>query len=132
MKKEKGVLESVAGSSQVSQEVQTAVTEIVKMQPTLKNGLPEVAITAKNAPEKKIKVGNIQVAIWRNKSKSDDTFYSVSFERYYKDGELWKSTTSLNKNDIPKAILALEEAYKFLMVKRTGKEIIEDHVGHDE
>ena len=90
--------------------------------------LPEEPVPAKKLPEKKIKVGNIQVAVWRNKSKTGDTFYSVSFEKYYKDGDDWKSTTSLNRNDIPKAILALEEAYKFLMVRKSDQEIISEAI----
>ena len=91
-------------------------------------GIQEEAVDGKKLPEKKIKVGNVQVAIWRNKSKLGEPFYSLSFEKYYKDGEDWKSTTSLNKNDIPKAILALEEAYKFLMVRKSDQEIIEEAI----
>jgi len=41
----------------------------------------------------------------------------VSFQKRYKaaDGE-WKSTTSLDANDIPKAVLVLNKAYEYLLM----------------
>jgi len=86
---------------------------------------------SKKHPEKKIRAGPIAVAIWRNKTEKGDAFYSVSFEkRFKKEGsDEWRSTNSLSKNDIPKAVLALQEAYKYLVLNRNAKEIIEDLVG---
>jgi hypothetical protein len=43
-----------------------------------------------------------------------------------KTGE-WKGTNSLSINDIPKAILALQQAYEYLMAKpATGPKVPED------
>jgi hypothetical protein len=43
-----------------------------------------------------------------------------------KTGE-WKGTNSLSINDIPKAILALQQAYEYLMAKpATGPEVSEE------
>ena len=82
-----------------------------------------------NSPVKKFGVGGIQVAVWENKGKEGNGYYSVSFERRYKDkGGEWKSTTSLKANDLPKAILALEKAYEFIALKgqesNSGEEAI--------
>lgn len=88
--------------------------------------MPEVPIDDKKMPEKKIRAGPIAVAIWRNKTEDGKTFYSVSFEKRYKDQDEWKTTTSLNKNDIPKAIIALQEAYRYLVLNKSAKEIIDD------
>ena len=77
-------------------------------------------------PIKKFSVGGIQLAIWENEGQENRKFYSVSFDRRYKDKEgNWKSTTSLGANDLPKAILALQKAYEFIALKEpevTGKE----------
>ena len=69
-------------------------------------------------PIKKFAVGGIQVAIWENQSKEGNSYYSVSFDRRYKDkNDEWKSSSSLKANDIPKAVLALEKAYEWLSLK---------------
>ena len=83
----------------------------------------------KKQPEKKIRAGPIAIAIWRNKSGNGDSFYSVSFEKRFKQegSDEWRSTNSLNKNDIPKAILALQEAYKYLVLHKSTKELIDDN-----
>ncbi len=83
------------------------------------------SLTGKNTPEKKIHVGNIHLAIWRNRS-GDKTFYSISCEkRYLKDGK-WNSSTSFAKNDLPKAILALQEAYKYLTMEAPPETMVEE------
>jgi len=75
-------------------------------------------------PEKEFKVGAVRVAVWSNSRQTKDgkLFNSpkVILERIYMDeGGSFKSTGSLDANDIPKAILALKQAYEYLMV--TGK-----------
>jgi hypothetical protein len=80
-------------------------------------------------PVKKFSVGGVQVAVWENEGKEGRSFYSVSFDRRYKDkNDEWKSTTSLKANDLPKAILALQKAYEFVSLKEleveAGKELV--------
>ncbi|MBW2987182.1 hypothetical protein KY336_01405 [Candidatus Woesearchaeota archaeon] len=87
----------------------------------------EVDIDNKKHPEKKIRAGPIAVAIWRNKTEDGKrTFYSVSFEKRYMDNDLWKSTNSLNKHDIPQAVVALQEAYRYLTLHKSPQELIND------
>jgi len=67
-------------------------------------------------PKKKIRVGCASATIWETERQVDGktlTFLNVTIEKSYKDdqGE-WKKTNSLSPNDIPKMILALQEAYK--------------------
>ncbi|MFH1390850.1 MAG: hypothetical protein ABIH20_00890, partial [Candidatus Diapherotrites archaeon] len=71
----------------------------------------------KKAPTTKFRVGNVNVAVWENENKKGNAFKSVSLEKVYKVGEEWKSTTSLNINEIPKAILALQKAYEHIALK---------------
>ena len=70
-----------------------------------------------NKPAKKLQAGGISAAIWKNDLQLRDgrqvETYSVSIERRYKDkrGE-WQSTSSLQMNDVPKAVLLLSKAYE--------------------
>jgi hypothetical protein len=70
-------------------------------------------------PVKSVKVGGIEVAVWENESKDQKKFFTTTLERNYKVGEEWKKTNSLRNEDLPKAILALQEAYHFVAVKNT-------------
>ncbi len=71
-------------------------------------------------PSKSFKVGAVRVAIWSNprlsaEGKAFDS-HKVMIERTYRDGANgFKTTGSLNIDDIPKAILALSRAYEFLI-----------------
>ena len=70
-------------------------------------------------PEEKFKCGGCEAAIFQNEiERLDKTIKvkKVSFQKRYKnaDGD-WKSTHSLDVNDIPKAILALSKAYEYLV-----------------
>jgi hypothetical protein len=68
-------------------------------------------------PIKSIKVGSIEVAVWENSSKEGNKFFTTTLNRNYKDKEEWKKTDSLRVDDLPKAILALQEAYHFAAIK---------------
>lgn len=75
-----------------------------------------------NRPEKKIRAGPISATIWKNNLNSKDgqsfEVRSVNIERGYKDKDgTWKNTSSLRLNDLPKAKLVLEEAYRYLVMK---------------
>ena len=74
----------------------------------------------KNQPEKKFSTGAISATVWKNtREKDGKTFdsHSVNLQRHYTDktGQ-WQSTSSLRLNDLPKAALVLEEAYKYLVL----------------
>lgn len=68
-------------------------------------------------PKAKFSAGQIQVAIWENIDKEGNLRQSVSITKRYKSGEEWKSTNSMNLNDLPKAIVALQKAYEFMALK---------------
>lgn len=54
-----------------------------------------------STPAHKIRVGNLQVVIWRNRNADKGTtWYSLDPIRSYKNGdETWKETTSLGFDD---------------------------------
>lgn len=70
-------------------------------------------------PEKKFRAGAISVSIWKNAGTGQNgeatEFYTVSFERRYKDKtDQWQSSHSLRLNDLPKAQLVLAKAYEYM------------------
>lgn len=70
-----------------------------------------------NPPIKKFKVGSVEVALWENES-TKGKFLSSTLNRSFKDqnGE-WKTTSSFRVNDIPCAVMALQEAFKYSKTK---------------
>jgi len=77
-------------------------------------------------PEKEFRAGAVRAAIWTNPRFSPDgrsfNSHKVIIERTYKDAEGFKSTGSLDTNDIPKAILALKQAYEYLVCHERQEE----------
>lgn len=79
----------------------------------------KIPIEVKNMPEKKFRAGGITATVWRNEFKHENgevkEYRTVSFDKSYKDKTgNWKNTNSLRMDDLPKAALVLEEAFKYL------------------
>ena len=78
-------------------------------------------------PENEFKVGSVKASIWSNPRETRDgkvfNSHKVIVDRVYRDasGE-FKATSSLDVNDIPKAILALKKAYDYLMTQPPAEE----------
>jgi len=77
-------------------------------------------------PEKRFRCGGCEAAVFENEINRDGKtgkIKKVSFQKRYKsnDGE-WKSTHSLDINEIPKAILALSKAYEYLVLGESSEE----------
>ena len=73
-------------------------------------------------PEKTFKVGPVRASIFRNlieRNGKQIPLPKVVLEVRYKDKDgQWKGTNSLSLNDLPKAVLALQSAYAYLVEKR--------------
>ena len=84
-------------------------------------------------PTIRFRCGACEVSIFENVITKKDgkkvRTKKASFHKRYKtaDGE-WKSTNSLDTNDIPKAKLVLNEAYKYMAL---GKEIEENSYNYN-
>ena len=77
-------------------------------------------------PEQRFRCGGCEAAIFENEiDRGGKTVKvkKVSFQKRYKnsDGE-WKTTHSLDINEIPKAIMALSKAYEYLVLGNTAGE----------
>ena len=74
----------------------------------------------KSTPVEKFRAGGVSATIWENKADKDGkefVFYTISVERNYKDGEVWKKTSSMRVNDLPKISLVCAKAYEYLSLK---------------
>lgn len=82
----------------------------------------------KSKPIKTFRIGTVQASVFRNvveKEGEKITIPSVSFQKRYQDGKGdWQSTNKLNVNDIPKAVLVLNEAYKYLVLRQQQDDCI--------
>ena len=84
-------------------------------------------------PEKRFRCGGCEAAIFENEISRGTQIVKikkVSFQKRYKsaDGE-WKSTSSLDINEVPKAMLVLSKAYEYLTCKNgldDDKSLVED------
>lgn len=73
-------------------------------------------------PEKNFRVGAVRASVWKRTYDTRDgrkfDARRVVLDRSYKDSQgEWKNTNSYDANDLPKAILALEQAYAYLTTK---------------
>jgi hypothetical protein len=77
-----------------------------------------------NRPEKKFKAGAVTATLWKNQGEKG-SYATVQLSRNYKDGENWKSTSSLRAADLPKAALVLQKAYEHLTLESSGESEME-------
>lgn len=75
-------------------------------------------------PEHVFKVGAVRASIFKNALQKNGQILElpkVVIEVRYKDktGQ-WQGTNSLSINDLPKAILALQKAFEYLMEHKTS------------
>lgn len=86
-------------------------------------------------PEQVFKVGAVRASIFRNtiqKGGKTIPLPKVVLEVRYKDKEgNWKGTHSFSLNELPKARLALQKAYDYLLVK-SRKERDQDDASQSE
>lgn len=73
-----------------------------------------------NRPVDKVRIGNISASIWRNSGEKGD-FYTVSLERSYKDGENWKTTHTLGRDDLLEASKVLDKAHDRIVELQQGR-----------
>ena len=74
-------------------------------------------------PEREFKVGGVRATVWANpRTDGKGEAYSshrVILERVYRDSQGgWKTTGSLGPEDLPKAILALRQAYEHIVLNK--------------
>jgi hypothetical protein len=90
-----------------------------------------------NKPEKVFKAGAVRASIFRNHITQNGRqipLPKVILEVRYRDknGE-WRGTNSLSLNEVPKAVLALQKAFEYLMEhKEPDTTVSDDKTPNDE
>ena len=70
---------------------------------------------ANNKPVYQIRLSAIRAAIWLNQSdKTDESWFTVTVTRSYRDKEQFKDTTTFRRDDLPIVVKALEMAYAWI------------------
>ncbi|GEM_PF-5566109 len=67
-----------------------------------------------NKPIRVFRLRGVKAAIFENHA-AVNVFYKVSLQKIYREGEEWKTTTSLGRDDLPIARLLLDRAWEFIL-----------------
>ena len=66
-------------------------------------------------PAWEIRRGLIKVRVWQRRSKNG-VRYSLSVVRLFRNGDQWKESTRLGRDDIPLVRLVLDEAHRWMLM----------------
>jgi hypothetical protein len=80
----------------------------------------EKSISNNEKPVHTIRVGVIEVAIWRREGENGP-FYSVSSKRSYKDGDQWKQADSYGLDDCLLLSKLLDQAHTWCILNPPAK-----------
>ncbi len=68
-----------------------------------------------NKPVKSFRLRGITASIFENSSEDGKSFYKVTLQRSYKQGDEWKSTNSFGRDDLPLVSLLTKQAWEFIL-----------------
>jgi hypothetical protein len=72
----------------------------------------------KNHPVQEYRIGLLKAAIWANQTE-DGVRHNVTFERSYKDGENWKSSTAFGRDDLLALAKLADQAHSWIIQPAT-------------
>ena len=79
-----------------------------------------------NKPWKVLRSSGVSASIFENSVKTKDgevTYFKVSLTRTYREGNEWKSTASLSRDDLPIAALLLQHAWSAIVNSDAVEEV---------
>ena len=80
-----------------------------------------------NKPVQVYRARGVKISVFENRA-GDNVFYKTAIQRIYREGEEWKTTTSLSRDDLPIAQHLLQKAWEFILeteARRNKPEAIE-------
>ncbi len=66
-------------------------------------------------PALEIRRGLIKVRVWQRRSKNNGVRYSLTVVRLFRNGDQWKESTRLGRDDIPLVRLVLDEVHTWML-----------------
>ena len=73
------------------------------------------------APVHEIRFGLVKCRIWRNQTRSGER-HQVSLCRLYRNGDVWKESLQLGRDDLPLAAKALDMAHTWIYLNSGNEE----------
>ncbi|MCA9063501.1 MAG: hypothetical protein KDA96_10595 [Planctomycetaceae bacterium] len=67
----------------------------------------------KARPVNEIRMGRVRAAIWENETQNG-TRHNVTLTRIYKDGDVWKDSTSFGRDDLPLVMKVSDLAHSWI------------------
>ena len=61
-------------------------------------------------PVKQIRRRDLRAAIWPNRNRDNEVWFTVTISRRYKEGDEWKDSTSFRHDDLPTLRKVLDKA----------------------
>jgi len=83
---------------------------------TASNKAPSTPAT--NKPVRVFRLRGVKAAVFENHASNGEqntVFHKVSLQRVYRDGEEWKTTQSLGRDDLPVARHLLGKAWEWIL-----------------
>ena len=71
-------------------------------------------------PKLEIRRGLIKVRIWQRRSKNG-VRYSLTIVRLFRNGDQWKESNRLGRDDIPLVRLVLDEVYEWMLTQKVAE-----------
>lgn len=68
-------------------------------------------------PAMEIRRGLIKVRIWQRRPKKNGVRYTLTVVRLFRNGDQWKESTRLGRDDVPLVRLVLDEAYTWMLTQ---------------
>jgi hypothetical protein len=75
-----------------------------------------------NKPAHEIRLGSIRATIWANETEKGQMF-NTTFERSYRDGNEWKSSTSFGQGDLLNLAFVAEQAMRWIIEQRETSDL---------
>jgi hypothetical protein len=74
----------------------------------------------KKRPAKELRIGVVRAAIWRNEG-DNGVWHNVTFERLYRDGDEWKSSASLGRDDLLVLAKLADQAHTWIVEQEVAE-----------
>ena len=75
----------------------------------------ESSTTKAAKPVETFRLRGISASVFENHSEDGKTFHKVSLQRTYRQGDEWKNTQSLSRDDLPIAAMLLQKAWEYIL-----------------
>ena len=75
----------------------------------------ESSTTKAAKPVETFRLRGISASVFENHSEDGKTFHKVSLQRTYRQGDEWKNTQSLGRDDLPIAAMLLQKAWEYVL-----------------